>query len=119
MLSVVSACTASNNDGVAPLVNGYKIWMMNSKEIYVGAPDDVLLVGPKLEELALVNSFIVGKCSLEDITINGFRNTKGYFLIDTKKKSTKVELSKEHVLIELKKLGIKELPTLKSVKEYF
>ena len=57
---------------------------MNSEEAYVADAGNELILGPKIEAIGTAPGVIVVNCGLDDVVVNGFANTVGLNLIDTR-----------------------------------
>lgn len=97
---------------VRSLPNGYKIFSASSEEIYVLNSSDEALVGPVINSVGFVGDVIVVYCGWEKIVANGFQNTVGYNIVDTRKNAVIKNLSEEDVRSTLKNMNI-EMPEMK------
>jgi hypothetical protein len=83
-LALLLAACRSSSWAPTPLTDGYQLMVMNSKEVYVANAKNELLLGPRVKAIALAPGLIVVDCGNEKIVVNGFENTAGLNLIDTK-----------------------------------
>jgi RHS repeat-associated protein len=88
------------------LADGYRIMEMNSKEVYVADSSNELVVGPTIESIGLAPGFIIVNCGTEERVVNGFANTVGFNLIDTKTGTVTKRLTKEQAVAELRTRGV-------------
>lgn len=109
LMVALAACAKADPEFELP--NGYKIWKMNSSEIYLSQADDELIVGPGLDLLGVAGDVIVVHCLEEKFAINGFENMPGYNLVDTKTGAIEKELSLSELqeMLKKKKLAMPEL----------
>ncbi|MBB6574824.1 hypothetical protein [Xanthomonas arboricola] len=106
ILSILAGCSESKNSVSLP--DGFKIWVMNSKEVYLANAGDELLVGPYLKNIGLTKNYIVTTSLKADSNYTGKIETSGYSLIERKSGRVFTHLSE----IEVKK-------TLAEKGEYF
>jgi hypothetical protein len=97
----------------ANLVNGYKLLAMNPTELYVAKSANELIVGPTIETIGVSGDLIVANCGLEKRTVNGFENTTGYNIIDTRSGLVTKRLTEEGMRTQLGRLN-KEVPKMQS-----
>lgn len=64
--------------------NGYSLRAMSSTEVYVANPQRELLLGPTVIAIGVVGDHVVAFCGWERRVANGFQNTIGYNIIDTR-----------------------------------
>ncbi len=69
-----------------PLVDGYQIMIMNPDEAYIADAQDELILGTEIEAIGIAPGVIVVNCGRKEIVVNGFANTIGFNLIDTRNK---------------------------------
>jgi hypothetical protein len=100
------------------LANGYQLWAMNPRELYVSKPDHELIVGPGLQRIAVHNNYILAYCADENQTSNGFANTKGYSIIDTLTGQVLDGLNQQEFESRLAGLKIPDSP-LEDVSKFF
>ena len=67
-----------------PLVHGYQIMIMNSDEAYIANAQNELILGTEIEAIGIGPGLIVVDCGRKEIVVNGFANTIGFNLIDTR-----------------------------------
>ena len=82
LLMLVAAC--ERHPFATPLVGGYQILMMGGHEDYIANAQNRLILGPEIETIGIVSGVIVVNCGLKEGVTNGFANTVGYNLIDTR-----------------------------------
>jgi hypothetical protein len=97
----------------ANLVNGYKLLAMNPTELYVANSANELIVGPTIETIGVSGAIIVAYCGLEKRVVNGFENTMGYNIVDTRSGVVTKQLTEEGVRTQLGRLNI-EVPKMQS-----
>jgi len=68
---------------VVELPNGYKVWAMNPREIYLANAKDELVVGFAIARVGIDSQTIVIECVNHAETVNGFANMSGYSIVDT------------------------------------
>jgi hypothetical protein len=98
------------------LVNGYKILAMNSAEIYVATPTDELIVGPTIRTIGIAGPVIVAYCGTEKTVANGFQNTTGYNVVNTRTGAVTLSLTEESMRAQLAALNI-QVPKMQSPSE--
>jgi len=79
---LASACTSAWEP--VPLAGGYQIMVMNSQEAYIANADRELILGPSIKAIGVAEGVIIVDCGPEERLVNGFANTVGLNLIDTK-----------------------------------
>jgi hypothetical protein len=82
LLILIAAC--ERHPFATPLVGGYQILMMGGHEDYVANAQNELILGPEIETIGIVSGVIVVDCGLNEGVTNGFANTVGFNLIDTR-----------------------------------
>lgn len=82
MVVLLAGCHSSWHP--TPLTDGYQLMVMNSEEAYVANAADELILGPKIKAIGIAPGMIVVDCGTDEVVINGFANTVGFNLIDTK-----------------------------------
>lgn len=97
ILSILAGCSESKNSVSLP--DGFKIWVMNSKEVYLANAGDELLVGPYLKNVGLTKNYIVTTSLKADSNYTGKIETSGYSIIEIKSGRIFTHLSE----IEVKK----------------
>ena len=95
-----------------PLVDGYQIMVMNSEEVYVADARNELIVGPIIEAIGLAPGIIVVDCGTEKRVVNGFENTVGFNVIDTKSGAVTKLLSREQAEGQLRARGL-DMPEMR------
>jgi hypothetical protein len=95
------------------LTNGYKVLAMAPTEVYIANPDSELVVGPTIESIGLVGDLVVAYCGWEKSSANGFENTVGYNIVDTRNKNLLKNLSENEMREELKRLNL-TMPRMES-----
>lgn len=68
----------------AELLNGYTVWALSPAELYLAAPDNELIAGPKLKSVAISDPYVIAFCGWDRAEANGFENTVGYTVVDTR-----------------------------------
>jgi len=112
---VLCSCTSSAQR--LPMPDGYRVWVMNAREVYLANSEDVLIVGPKLVALGVSDHVIVTQNSSEDVTINGFANTPGYAVLDTRTGKFVAGLSMESMKDKVINLGV-PIPEMRPASEW-
>src|SRR5689334_18371244 len=97
----------------ANLVNGYRLLAMNPRELYVANSANELIVGPTIKTIGVTGNLIVANCGLEKRTVNGFENTTGYNIIDTRSGTVTKQLTEEGMRAQLRRLNA-EVPKMQS-----
>jgi hypothetical protein len=113
---MLSGCDAQQEP--VALINGYKLWAMNPHEIYIADDKDALLVGPGLQKIAIADDLIIAVCSQETFSSNGFANTRGYSILDTRKKLNMISLTEAQAHKNLSDSDVSS-PTLRDVSDFF
>ena len=80
---ILMACGSASWEPV-PLTDGYQLMVMNSKEVYVANAQNELLLGPRIQAIGMAPGIIVVDCGTEKVVVNGFENTTGLNMIETK-----------------------------------
>jgi hypothetical protein len=113
-LLVSAGCTARKVE--APLPNGYSVLAMGSTEMYIADPQRELLFGPTLVSVGIVDEFVVAFSGWESTERNGFYNTVGYNILDTKSAQVVKKLTQEEARNWFSAKGL-EMPALQSPSE--
>lgn len=99
------------------LPEGYKVWVMNSKEVYLSDKNNELLVGPSLKEIGLSKNYIVTYSGPVDAEYVGYLKTKNYSVLDLQTKILMTDLSEQDARDFLSKHG-DVYPKMLSFNEY-
>jgi hypothetical protein len=110
-LLMFAGCAARKD--AASLPNYYSVLAMGSTEMYVADPQHELLLGPTLVSVGVVDQFVVAFCGWEASERNGFSNTVGYNILDTRSAQVVKKLSEEEARNWLSARGL-EMPVLQS-----
>lgn len=108
---IVTACYSRKDEG--PLPNSYAVLAMGSTEIYVANPQRELLVGPTLISIGVTNNVVIAFCGWEATERNGFANTVGYNILDTKSGEIVRKLSEAEARTWIESRGL-QFPVLES-----
>lgn len=111
----LSGCSKTHEKLKMP--NGYKIWVMNSEEVYVSDAANELLVGPSLKKLAVVDRYILTFGEQASSNYVGNLRTHGYSIIERKTGKVTTGMTQDAARIFLKKRGQK-MPRLISYDEF-
>lgn len=106
LVLTVAGCMEHRDAG--DLVNGYKLLAMNSSEIYIANPSDELLIGPTIKTIGITGEVIIAYCGMEKTVVNGFENTTGYNIVDTRTGAVTSRLTEESMRSQLGTLNLKE-----------
>lgn len=112
---VLFSCTSNAQRLLMP--DGYRVWVMNAREVYLANSDDVLIVGPKLVAIGVSNQVIVTQSTSEYVTINGFTNTPGYAVLDTRTGNLIAGLSMDSMKDKVISLGV-TIPEMRPASEW-
>lgn len=102
MLSVLAGCGQA---ALASLPGGYKIWVMNSKEIYLSAQDNELVVGPALRKIGVTEHYIVTFSDKAGAEYIGNLKTSNYSLVNVQDGTITTDLSESDAKSALQKKG--------------
>lgn len=83
LLCLALAASGCWRNDVAEMPNGYKIWVMNSREIYLANMSNELVVGFAIANVGVDRHIVVVECAERAVTVNGFSNMSGYTIVDT------------------------------------
>jgi hypothetical protein len=103
---VLIGCSPRKDVGELP--NGYLLMSLSSQELFVAAPNQALLVGPDVKELAVTGEVIVIRCGGERKTINGFTGTVGYNIVDSRSGQLFTNLTDAEYHARLKELNVEQ-----------
>lgn len=103
LLLLMGACGSRTSEWHLP--NGYLVFAAGSTELYVANPQRDLLLGPSLKSIGVSGDLVVAFCGWEPIVTNGFKNTIGYSLLDTKTGQIVRGLDEQQVKAEVTRLG--------------
>lgn len=111
--------TAWGNISVArdALPGGYRVWVMNSQEVYLADRNDALMLGPALEQLGVTGGFIVARCGKAAPGVHTTVRTEGYVLLDVSSGGIVAGLTREQAESRLRELGA-ALPELEPYRNY-
>jgi hypothetical protein len=99
------------------LTDGYQLMVMNSEEAYVANAEDELIFGPKIKAIGIAPGVIVVDCGPDEVVINGFANTVGFNLVDTKTGKVTKRLTLSEAQEALKSRGA-ALPEMREPSSY-
>jgi hypothetical protein len=102
----ITACAEHRDTGY--LVNGYKVVAMNPLEVYVATPTNELIIGPTIKSMGVTGDIVVVDCGLEKSVVNGFENTTGFNIVDTRTGVVTYNLTEESMKIQLSTLHARE-----------
>ena len=105
---VLTAVGCMEHRDTGSLVNGYKLVAMNSSEIYIANPTDELIIGPTIKTVGITGDVIVAYCGMEKTVANGFENTRGYNIVDTRSGAVTTRLTEEGMRAQLSASNLKE-----------
>lgn len=113
------ACTFGCADRAAttPLPDGYKVWVMNSEEIYVSDAGNELLVGPLLQQVGVTERYIVTTSEAAGPGYIGNLRTSGYSLIERSTRKVTTEMTEVEVKRQLSRTG-ESMPALLDFRRY-
>ncbi|MBD8528248.1 hypothetical protein [Pseudomarimonas arenosa] len=116
-LFLVAACSKTET---VELPNGYKIWAMNPKEIYLSNAANELVVGFAIANVGVDGDLVVVECvdATPATSPNGYLNQKGYSLVNTSSGSIETGLTLPDVERRALEVGF-DLAALKPVSDYF
>jgi hypothetical protein len=100
-----------------PLGDGYQIMMMNSEEVYVAKADNELILGPRVNSIGIAPGVIVVDCGSDEVVINGFANTSGLNVIDTRTGAVRKRLTLDEARKELASRNI-PVPEMRKLSSY-
>ena len=110
-LAFMAACSSSTPP------DGFKVWVMNSEELYVSDANNVLLVGPCLERIGVTPHYVVTVGTAAGPEYIGNLRTSGYSLIDRSTHPVQSEMSEAEAAQRLSLVG-DSMPMLAGVDEY-
>lgn len=113
------ACTFGCADRAvtSPLPDGYKVWVMNSEEIYVSDADNELLVGPLLKQVGVTEHYIVTTSETAGPGYIGNLRTSGYSLIERSTRKVTTGMTEVEAKRQLSLTG-GSMPALLDFKRY-
>lgn len=103
LLILVGACGSRPYQWQLP--NGYTVFAANSTEVYVANAQRELLLGPSLKSVGISGDLIVVFCGWEPTVANGFRNTVGYSVLDTRTGQLVTGLNEQQANAEMRLRG--------------
>jgi hypothetical protein len=80
MAIMVVSCSREEHSA---LPNGYRVWAMNSQEIYVSNERDELIVGFAISQIGVHGDLVAVHCVQVREDINEFQNMGGYSIINS------------------------------------
>lgn len=101
----IIACTKI--DGCVELTDKYRLWVISANEHYLTNSDDVYILGPKIESLAVNNGYIFGKNS--QLNYHNLENKSGYFFINQATKELYAGLSEAEFQMTLNQYKLKKI----------
>lgn len=113
---ILAACVQRHD--AAALIGGYQLLAMNPNEVYVANSEKELILGPTIESVGIIDSEIVVYCGWQQRSVNGFHNTVGYNVIDTKVGSVVKGLDEKAMMSALRGKNL-AVPSLNSPAKYF
>ncbi|MGV7166805.1 hypothetical protein ACDI35_11730 [Xanthomonas axonopodis pv. cajani] len=113
LTTLIFAGCSENKDPVS-LPDGFKIWVMNSKEVYLSKADDELLVGPHLKDIGITETYIVTKSLKADSSYTGKIDTSDYSLVERRSGRVFTHLSR----VEAKKILAERGENFPEISEY-
>jgi hypothetical protein len=108
---VLVACNSHTDKRTLP--NGYAVFAAGSTELYLANPQRELLLGPTLVSIGIVDPYVVVYCGWENSERNGFANTVGYNILNTKDGLIEKRLSEDAARAWLTLRGL-QFPTMSS-----
>lgn len=100
-----------------PLPDGYKVWVMNSEEIYVSDARNELLVGPLLKQVGVTERYIVTTSEVAGSSYIGNLHTSGYSLIERSTRRVMTGMTEVEAKRQLSQVG-ESMPELLDFKRY-
>lgn len=118
-VAFVLACTVGCTDGAVtrPLPDGYKVWVMNSEEVYVSDASNELLVGPLLKQVGVTDRYIVTTSEAAGPSYIGNLCTSGYSLIERSTHKVTTRMTEVEAKRQLSQAG-ESMPALLDFKSY-
>jgi hypothetical protein len=110
--ALLIACPGGMTDYRRDLTHGYKLVRANADEYVIVDSMDGVVVTPTISEIGHVGDVIVGVTELPQRQGN-FGSKPGYFVVNTATGETRMGLSKDACLAELRRYGIDDEPTLR------
>lgn len=80
-LTVLAVVSCAKLEGCVELGGEFRLWIVSANERYLTNEDDVYLLGPRIEAMALSGGYIFGKNP--EFAWDPLTNTPGYFFIDS------------------------------------
>lgn len=114
---VLGLASCGSSWQATPLGDGYQIMVMNSEEAYVASADNELILGPRINTIGIAPGMIVVDCGSDEVVINGFANTAGLNVIDTRTGSVSKGLTLSEAKKELSSRNV-ELPEMRKLSSY-
>ncbi|WP_440975284.1 hypothetical protein [Pseudoxanthomonas winnipegensis] len=111
---LIFGCTRAT---VSNLPDGYKVWAMNSEEIYVSDSSNELLVGPHLRQVGVTKHYIVTTSEAAGPNYVGNLHTSGYSLIERPTRRVETGLTESQAKERLFKVG-ESMPLLSDFNQY-
>lgn len=115
MLACIVGCT--DRAVTRPLPDGYKVWVMNSDEIYVSDAGNELLVGPSLKKVGVTERHIVTTSDVAKPSYIGSLRTSGYSLIERSIRKVMTGMTEVEAQRELFQAG-ESMPALLDFRSY-
>jgi hypothetical protein len=91
--------------------------IMNSEEVYVAKADNELILGPRIKTIGIAPGVIIVDCGSDEVVVNGFANTLGFNLIDTRTGAVRKGLTLDDVRKELASRNI-AVPAMRELSSY-
>lgn len=115
MLACLFGC--SNRVAMASLPDGYRVWVMNSEEIYVSDASNELLVGPLLKQVGVTERYIVMTSEAAGPGYVGNLRTSGYSLIERSTHKVMTGMTEVEAKRQLSEAG-ESMPALLDFNSY-
>lgn len=118
-VTLILACTlgCSSQTATRTLPDGYKVWVMNSEEVYVSNADNELLVGPLLKQIGVTHRHIVTTSKVAGPSYIGNLRTSGFSLIERSTGNLTTGMTKADAARKLSATG-ESMPELVDFKAY-
>jgi hypothetical protein len=114
---VACAFGCADKATTTPLPGGYKVWVMNSEEVYVSDAGNELLVGPLLRKIGVTKRHIVTTSEAAGPGYIGNLRTSGYSLIERSTRKVTTGMTEDEATRKLSQMG-ESMPALLDFKRY-
>lgn len=100
------------------LPGNYRLTRIYADALLINHPDRGISVDANVDRYKVIGDYVIGHVSAADLPPEKKHSKPGYFIVNTKLHSTRQGLDKKTWLDELRKLGIKEEPTLEKPSRF-